>query len=99
MPKKTPNNRLKSLFTSLDTERSSPAFPQPTPQRNRPDGQPVADQSKGGWSWECDQYGFYTFCSDEVIEILGITPEKFSEQSIYDFAIIPDSGQALRKAI
>lgn len=99
MPKKTPNNRLKTLFTSLDAERDLRAHPQPASASQPPAQSEPAKTQGGGWSWECDQFGFYTFCSEEVANILGIAPEKFSEQSIYEFAIAPESGKALRKAI
>jgi signal transduction histidine kinase/DNA-binding response OmpR family regulator len=99
MPKKTPNNRLRSLFNSLEDHRLAPL---PQDSLSVEIGALVPPDYRSfppGWTWECDRYCFYTYCSPEVEEILGISPDSFSEQSLYGFALDPASGQILRSII
>ncbi len=100
MPKKTPINRLKTLFTSLEDQRHSthpqenvPAESIPTPLSGNLPSTPA------GWTWECNQFCFYTYCGPEVGSLLGLSPANFSEQSIYSFAIDPQSGEKIREII
>ncbi len=59
---------------------------------------PVAASDLGklpGWSWVTDEYGDYVHCSPEVIDILGISAEKFIGKSLFSFQLTRHSYRKL----
>ena len=83
MSKKQLHSRLDELFSDLEIND----FSQPT--------EPQAGETSSGWSWESDLNGIYTTCSAEVMNSLGVNPENFIGQSIFNFQIDPQSSVEL----
>ena len=44
------------------------------------------------WMWEVDENGIYTYCSDDVINILGYSPKEIFGKTPFDF-MSPDEGR------
>jgi signal transduction histidine kinase/DNA-binding response OmpR family regulator len=44
-----------------------------------------------GWRWECDASGKYTYCSDEIFDVLGISPDRFLGRLFTRFQLSPGS--------
>ncbi|GAB4494650.1 MAG: hypothetical protein OHK0052_00200 [Anaerolineales bacterium] len=82
MPKKTLRNRLKNLFSDIES-----SLPAANPQTGEPTG----------WTWECDAQGRYTACSPEVQTILGRAPESFLGELLQVFALSADSQADMAK--
>ena len=40
-----------------------------------------------GWAWETDAKGIYTFCSNNILNILGYKPEEAIGKSLYDYKL------------
>lgn len=74
------NQRLDDLFLELEID-SSPITPE--------------QENHQGWSWECDSRGYYTACSPEVNNILGISPDSFIGQPLSSFRLSPQSRKKL----
>ena len=47
-----------------------------------------------GWAWETDKNNVYTFCSENVSDILGYNAEEIVGQSIFEFMDTVDSKNA-----
>ncbi len=81
MSKKQLHNRLDSLFSEFDSLV-----------------EPVAGtqiETPPGWWWECGADLRYTFCGEEVFDCLGIPASRFIWQPITQYAVAPQSVQAL----
>ncbi len=85
MPKKPITNRLESLFAQLGNQEN------PAP--------PTAVETLPGWTWELDEFANYTACSAEVKTCLGFQPHNFIGQSVYNFALTPQSATTLRDVL
>ena len=85
MSKKQLQNRLDTLFAGLENQEA----PRPAEMV----------KSLPNWYWECDSNGIYKTCSSEVKECLGINPESFIGQSIFSFAVAPQSFATLKSAL
>jgi GAF domain-containing protein/CheY-like chemotaxis protein len=74
-------NRLDDLFADLES--------QSIPISTREDTIP-------GWTWECDPQGFFTKCSPEVKQVLGLVSDQFIGQSLYSYLLDAQSETALK---
>ena len=91
--------RLEDLFSGISTDLPKTGTV-PTEVLGRPD----ADRTLG-WSWELDSSGRYTWCSPEVENALGLTPDElmgkeifgdgFSAEAETEFKRLISSGQAI----
>lgn len=52
-----------------------------------------------GWTWACDELGYFTACSPEVEKILGISPGDFLGKALTNFALPPKSGRTIESAL
>jgi PAS domain-containing protein len=52
-----------------------------------------------GWTWECDASGNYSFCSPEVVDALGFSPDNFIGQPLTHFALQTSSARLLKRAL
>ena len=79
--------RLNSLLSELLIEQGSdiPAITQ--------------DTNHSGWTWKCDQDGIYTYCSPEVLSVLGYAPEEIIGNAFWDFGLSPQSRERVLKAV
>jgi hypothetical protein len=73
------NQKLDDLFDDMQLE--------PTP--------PIPAVRPISWSWECDHQGFYTKCSPEVWDILGIKPDNFLGKPMSSYMLTPQSSRKL----
>ena len=55
------------------------------------------DESLPNWEFITDYQGNYLNISHEVIQCLGILPDKFFNQSLFTFSICPSSGENIYK--
>lgn len=85
MSKKQLQSRLNNLFADLEVV----GLEEPT-------ARPVLAQT---WSWESNDQGDYTKIGDEVRSILGLPPERFLGQSLFSFALAPQSTPRMRAAV
>jgi PAS domain-containing protein len=78
-------NRINNLFSWLN---------------DNPSKNPIPDSKKiYGWVWECDAHGNYSFCSPEVNDALGISPDNFIGQPLARFALKNSSAEVLKRAL
>ncbi len=87
MPNKKLRRQLEGLFANrLAVEKDSPP---PEPEPPRAPGPPALPEEPRllGWTWETDTLGYYTYCSLEVISVLGYTPDEMRGHSLTHFLI------------
>ena len=63
---------------------------------NRRSSRPEMPAAPAGWEWETDRHGFYTTCSPEVAELLGVQPAALIGQPL-TFVALPADGSARRE--
>ncbi len=73
------NQKLDDLFDEIIMD--------PTP--TKPVERPVR------WTWECNDQGYYSGCSPEVKEILGIEPTEFIGKPLSSYQLTPQSSRKL----
>jgi PAS domain-containing protein len=78
-------NRINHLFSSLNENPS---------KNSTPDAKKIY-----GWVWECDSHGNYSFCSPEVNDALGLSPDNFIGQPLARFALQNSSSELLKRAL
>lgn len=54
--------------------------------------------SSGGWVWETDQRGCYTYCSEHVADVLGYLPKEVLGKTLLDF-MPPDEAVRIGKVL
>lgn len=85
MSSKKLHSRLENLFANIEQELTV---------------QPKAsDYAVSGWTWECDSNGYFTMCSPEVENILGIKPGDFIGHHITQFCISEESSGLIVSAL
>ncbi len=82
--KKQLQHRLDNLFNDLQIKEETP-IPENSFQSSLPT-----------WNWSSDSEGFYTKVSSQATDCLGINYKNFTEKSIFQYAITPQSGERLR---
>ncbi len=90
MSKKKMQNRLDSLFADLEEE------PTHTASNTLPASH---EQSIPGWTWQCDEGGYFTACSSEVQDYLGVPPDEMIGQSLTGFLLEAQSSQEIQALI
>jgi signal transduction histidine kinase/CheY-like chemotaxis protein len=85
MSKKHLQSRLNNLFADLEIAGLEEAIARPAMAPT--------------WSWECNAAGEYTRMGEEIKDFLDIPASHFIGQSIYNFAVAPQSAPVLRGAI
>jgi PAS domain S-box-containing protein len=85
-------DRLEKLFEGIsdDPYRTGPLSPSRLEQ--------LRHGRMSGWIWECDRYGNYTWCSPEVTQILGYTPEELIGKPVDQIAFESPTADDLRAA-
>src|SRR3990172_3631376 len=93
MPKK-PSRRLHDRLGDLFA-----ALPAPEPDRGAAAPARPSVAVPGGWLWECDLDGRYTWCSAELTTFLGLAPDEIVARGIADVGLLPDSAADLRSRL
>lgn len=83
MAKKQIQRRLDKLFTAGEIPTSPTEF----------------GVNANSWDWELDKDGKYLSISPEVYDSIGISPEKFLGQYIYEFLVPPQSKVIIRSIL
>ena len=84
--KKQIHSQLENLFDDLEQENTSiDSF--------------APGEASTGWTWECDQNGVYTACSNGVDSLLGIASDTFLGQLIASYALSPQSKSIVQEAL
>ena len=87
-PSRRLHERLDDLFTGL---------PSPEPEEHGPVAAPRPSVAvPGGWLWECDLEGRYTWCSPELTTFLGVPPAEVLSRSVAEIGLIHESADELR---
>jgi len=73
------NQKLDDLFQDIELDPNPPKVVE----------KPVS------WTWECDNQGYYTKCSPEVKEILGIHPNEFIGKPMSSYLLTSQSSRKL----
>jgi PAS domain S-box-containing protein len=73
------NQKLDDLFQEIELEPNPPEVVE----------KPVS------WTWECDNQGYYTYCSHEVLDILGFHPDEFIGKPMSSYHLTPQSSRKL----
>ncbi|HET7009949.1 MAG TPA: ATP-binding protein, partial [Anaerolineales bacterium] len=87
-PSRRLHERLDDLFSGLpapEPEHQGPASP----------ARPLI-AVPGGWLWESDLEGRYTWCSPEFGTFLGVSPSKVLSQAVADVGLVRESATELR---
>ena len=86
-PSRRLHERLDDLFTGLPApEPDQGAQAQPRPSVAVP----------GGWLWESDLEGRYTWCSPELTTFLGLNPDQIVAHAVADVGLVAESADHLR---
>ncbi len=95
MSRKRLQNRLDKLFADLEQDSSATRVPEATlPNVVERSASPLP-----GWTWDCDDQGFYTFCSSEVKEYLGQEPGTLIGKSFDHYLLDSQSVESLKNAL
>jgi signal transduction histidine kinase/CheY-like chemotaxis protein len=70
-----------------------PSFPSPAKAAQGAELAQAGQLKQGvlGWRWECDASGKFTYCSEEVSDVLGIPSERFIGRLFTRFQLSPSS--------
>ncbi len=79
------SDKIENLFTEMGSEQ--PADAQVTPGK------------LNGWTWECDAEAYYTSCSPEVVDFLGVSARRFTGKSLYSYRLHPRSILLVRRGL
>ena len=92
-PSKQLRTRLANLFKGVreDPPRTGPLSTSRVEISNL--------NAAGGWVWECDLDGIYTWCSPEVERVLGFSQRELIGKSIFDVALVRSSAGDLEDAL
>jgi len=91
---KKPSRRLHDRLGDLFADLPAPEPDQGTAAAARPS---VA--VPGGWLWESDLDGRYTWCSAELSTFLGLAPDEIVAHGLADVGLLPDSAADLRSRL
>jgi signal transduction histidine kinase/CheY-like chemotaxis protein len=85
MSSKKLHSRIENLFADIEQEITI--------------RQEASEYVVSGWTWECDPNGYFTECSPEVEDILGVKPRDFVGNHIARFQISDESTDLIDSAI
>ena len=89
---KKPSRKLRSRLGDLFT-----AIPEADPVGDANGGRPGASTGvPGGWLWESDLDGRYTWCSPEIERFLGWEPRSLLGKEVAGIGLTPESGDKIR---
>jgi signal transduction histidine kinase/DNA-binding response OmpR family regulator len=87
-PSRRLHERLDDLFTGI---------PSPEPEGHGAEAGPRPSVAvPGGWLWESDLEGRYTWCSPELTTFLGVPPAEILSHSVAELGLVHESADELR---
>lgn len=79
------SNKIENLFSEMGAEEPTAA--------------PAATGKLNGWTWECDAEAYYTSCSPEIVDFIGVSARRFTGKSLYSYRLHPQSIFSVRRAL